>query len=254
MPALLVVLAGMGASFGAGPAHALIATYGCDATDTSCTLHELALEGASFQLDDKLFSGFGMVVNSLNADLTSLNLTLIDDPGSLNPGPGFAIDYSTLSDPLLGGDDLFVTFSFFVVVLADESKLHDISIASLSESLEVCDPGTAVVCGINDGLRIDEPTAFVQTAVLIDDFAAIAIEFPSAEFMPTSFVQAFIDHEHICGGLIVVADGAECEFSPREIEYRFSQVIDSSQVPEPTTLLLMSLGLAGLGFARRSLH
>ena len=51
---------------------------------------------------------------------------------------------------------------------------------------------------------------------------------------------------------LLFATGAQGAIGDDDLNYAWA--VRTGDVPEPTTLLLLGLGLAGLGFARRRLH
>lgn len=224
--------------FGAGTASASVLTFGCvDAS--SCTLEEL-FNGGSIIVNDKTFTNWTLTGLDLNStsdhvDLDEIAVSGLDD-GGFDPGPGLSFD--SLADIEAVGDDQvvgFISFEFgFDVNVSNSNKIKDNTL-----SLD-----TTYFSGTGGHVNIEElvyDSAGVRIGrkyVYEDNLAQFGILFDEANFAPQD--QIHVD----------LKIGAFTDYLD-EIAAIDAFTLRFSQVPEPATLALLGLGLAGIGAARR---
>jgi len=210
------------------------------------------LNGGSITAGDKLFDHWALsfydssdplrAFNAANIDVTPLN------DGGMDPGPGLRFDVLN-GEFTVNGDGLYAyldaTFGFRVSVL-DSGKLIKDNSLRLTHGL-VTNSG-------DNGFYIRET---IGTSAGLDDLGVKQVEFswldPSlggtgltsnladqAAFTPLSSIW-------VSKNVLVWATNPNETADLTGFEQRFSQ----TAVPEPATLCLLGLGLAGLGLARQ---
>lgn len=210
------------------------------------------LNGGSITAGDKLFDNWALSFYDSSDPLRTFNATNIDvtplNDGGMDPGPGlsFSVHNGEFS---VSGDGLYAyldaTFGFRVSVL-DPGKLIKDNSLRLTGGL---------VHNLGDnGFYIRET---IGTSAGLDDLGVKQVEFswldPSlggngltsnltdqATFTPLSSIW-------VSKNILVWATDPGETADLTGFEQRFSQ----TAVPEPATLCLLGLGLAGLGFARQ---
>jgi hypothetical protein len=212
------------------------------------TLTDL-LGGGSVTAGDKLLDSWEVLfqdssdfaqVNTDNIDVTALN------DGGLDPGPGLQFDI--LNDELgVIGDDIFAyrdfQFGFRVSVLDPDLAIKDVSLSYSAYIGYTAD-------GFNDnGSYIQE---YVGTALGLNDLTDLSVEFSvlddsltdvnnvAAGFNPRSEIW-------VTKNILVWATDSTDSAGIDSFNQRFSQ----TTVPEPASIALIVLGLAGFGVARR---
>jgi hypothetical protein len=207
------------------------------------TLCEL-FNGASITAGDKLFDSWYLAdywagdfrdFNAGNIDVTPLN------DGGLNPGPG--LDFSVSNGELsVTGDGFYnyvdLMFGFRVSVLNPLLKIKDVSQelnGFLSYTLDgVSDLGFWMTETIGTSQGADDlATSFAEYSDLDGDLAHNAVN--SVDFSPFSEIW-------VTKNILVWSVDETDTATMTGFEQRFSQEV----IPEPSTVMLMLLGLVGL--------
>jgi hypothetical protein len=239
--AALAMAVPLAAWISTGPASATVLTSGCS-SDDECTLEEL-FDGGTITVNDKLFDNWSLfdLVKTTGDDVVDLDRIHVSglDDGGLEPGPGLDFDSFAAIEATGDGETpgfVRLVFSFDVSVLDPSLSIKDNSL-SLDDTFFNGEDG---VVSIFEDL-FDEDNNFIGQKFVFDDNLADNAEFTdSAEFDPTQFLS---DRVRISA----FTDFPDQAAAINGFSMRFSQV----QVPEPATLGLFGIGLAGLGFAAR---
>lgn len=233
-PLSIAILALVGLlGLGAETLHATVITNGCADANQSCSLNEL-VAGGSIIIDDKRFDAwFVDDFSSIPVDLGSIEALLLDDQ-PLNPGLQFDSngEFSTVGFDLI---DVFLGFT--VSTLDGSARIKD-------NSLEIngFDFGAGNVGGfiqIFEDLFDGNGNLIGEKFVTADNLDPPIFDlFDTAQFTPQP--QIFVETSILLSG-----DGPGDTVSLDRFTQKFSQI------PEPSALILVGVGLAALGLSRK---
>jgi len=208
------------------------------------------LAGGSITVGDKLFDDWQEIFQD-KSDFTTVNTDNIDVTALADNGSGYGLQFDILNNEFyVQGDDIYAyidySFGFHVSVLDPLYKIDDASIGGHSVSLGY----TADGFNDNGGYVLES----LGTAAGLADLGVMSTEFSVLDDVNTSNLSdsATFDPQSeiwVTKNLFVWATDSTDEARLNGFNQRFSQV----PIPEPSTWLLMGLGLAGLWGAGRKM-
>lgn len=209
--------------------HATVVTFGC-ANATSCTMQEL-FAGGSIQVDDKLFQGwnFGSESgSSSSADFSQVIVSGLDDQ-DMNTGIRVKANGQWTATAATGQiNNYFLSYFYDVLVLDPGLRIN-------GANMEISGSATG---GVDSWFQTD----MYVGPVLSTWITSIANPLPNQTFDQDNLF-ASTTSLSVWSPLRVWADGGTTGVD--SLDQRFLQV------PEPSPLALMGLGLAGIGFGWR---
>ena len=202
--------------------------------------------GGSIQAGDKIFDQWSadwfVSFGRPDLDLANIDVVALHD-GDLDPGPGLQFDILN-GEMAVDGDGIFA----FIDLSISFHVSTDGPLMIKDNSLQINGGSLALNPAFADlGVTIDE---IIGTGPGLDDLGEKSVEFSVLDAVETSILNdsAVFAPQHeiwVTKDIFVWATEFSDSASLTGFEQRFSQV------PEPTTLALLSLGLVGFGIGRR---
>jgi len=210
------------------------------------------INGGSIQVNDKLFDGWQVLFED-TSDFHAVDTDNIEVSGlpsmALDPGPGLRFDILN-NEFDVNGDDFFAyidfQFGFHVSVLDPLYKIKDNSLDDMNAFLGYSQDG------LNDNGSYVLET--IGTAPWLADLATEDLEYSLLDDVTTADLSdsATFDPQSelwVTKNIFVWATDATDQAGLQGFSQHFSQV----PIPEPSTWLLMGLGLVGMMGAGRKM-
>lgn len=205
------------------------------------------LNGGSISAGDKLFDRWSLSFydssDGRNFDPTKVNVTALNDGGD-DPGPGLRFD--VLNGELsITGDDIFayidLQFGFRASVLPGAGK-------QIKDNSLLLTDGVVTNSGDN-GMFVQESIGTSAGAVDLG-IKRVQFSFLDPDLIADQNASATFDPHNeiwVTKNILIWATGVDEIATLSGFEQRFSQ----TTVPEPATLWMAALALAGIGWSRR---
>jgi len=208
------------------------------ATSVQAIPLQTLFDGGSITVGDKSFENWNLMGITDPWYTPPIDLSLIEVTGlgadQMNPGLHFEAN-GQLS--VIDDDFLDLWFGFDVIVLDPAMRVKDNSLEITSHNMGAGNFGGYILIEEEIFDAAGAPIDFKD--VYVDNFWLDEKLFDSVEFDPMTMI-------HVEKNILVAGDDFDDIVELISFEQHFSQV----EVPEPTTLALLSLGLIGFGVVR----
>lgn len=231
---LMVFIVGGIFSLVSNTASAVIITNGCANVNLSCTLAELSV-GGTITIDDKLFDSWVVDdASTVAVDFSQVDVVPLDDQ-LLNPG----LSYITNGQFSVSGlDEIDIFLDFIVSTLDGSLRIKDNSLELTQFTFDNNNVG-GLISIAESIFPVSGIDLIGDKIVTADNLFSVFNLTDSATFSPKSEIL-------VSTSILVTGDDVIDLVNLDGFTQRFSQV------PEPTTLAIMGIGLFSLVLARRS--